>query len=300
MLKTELNQPERPASPFQPSSNFGRKSVYVATVLLGLISLLMIGYTYSNGNRLISVHSHLCEQVREIRFDITTIHLRFEEMLVGDRTIPMDTIHSRFEEAKSALEAMIAFGHTMQESSHTVDMFGDGDEDTTRKAPEIPDVEDWPVSIKLNGEKEMLGFYVSGHPLARFRRELRSFSSLSTQKIAGADDGREVRVGGIIHKIKVMLDKRGNQMAFVTIEDFTGSLELIVFSDCYEKTKDFIRVDAIVLASGRISTREGQAAKLIVSNILPLDRLSEYYDCRLVVNVDRKDYERIPRWWKVL
>jgi len=232
------------------------------------------------------------------RVDLHLLNKRCLESMITAGAF--DSVHPNRKAMHQVLESMIAFGHTMQESSHTVDMFGDIDEDTTRKAPAIPDIEDWPVSIKLNGEKEMLGFYVSGHPLARFRRELRSFSSLSTQKIAGADDGREVRVGGIIQNLKVMLDKRGNQMAFVTIEDFTGSLELIVFSDCYEKTKSFIRVDAIVLASGRISTREGQAAKLIVSNILPLDRLSEYYDCRLVVNIDRKDFERIPHWWKVL
>jgi len=89
-------------------------------------------------------------------------------------------------------------------------------------------------------------------------------------------------------------------MAFVNIEDFTGSLELVIFSDCYEKTKNLIRVDGVVLASGRISTREGQAAKLIASNILPLDRLSEFFDCRLVVDVDRRDYERLPQWWGLL
>ena len=107
-------------------------------------------------------------------------------------------------------------------------------------------------------------------------------------------------MGGIIQNVKVMLDKRGNQMAFVTVEDFSGSLELIVFSDCYEKTKALIRVDGIVLASGRISTREGQAAKLIVSDLLPLDRLSDFFDCRLVLNVDRKELGRISEWWSLL
>ena len=183
---------------------------------------------------------------------------------------------------------------------HTVDMFGGGTEDATRKAPDLPAVEDWPVSQKLNSEKEILGFYVSGHPLARYRRELSHFASVSTAKIESTDDGREVRIGGIVQTIKVMIDKRGNSMAFVTIEDFAGSVELIVFSDCYEKAKDFLKVDGIILASGRISTREGQAAKLIISNLLPLDHLSDFVNCRLVLAVDRKDYSRFSEWWKLL
>ncbi len=232
------------------------------------------------------------------RVDLSALNKRALESMI--KAGAFDSVHPNRRAMNDVLEPMISFGHTIQESSHTVDMFGDGNEDVTRKAPEIPDVDDWAVSVRLNGEKEMLGYYVSGHPLARFRRELRSFASMSTQQIAGADDGREVRVGGIIQSVNAKIDKRGNQMAFLTIEDFTGSLELVVFSDCYEKTKSLIRVDGIILASGRISTREGQAAKLIVSNILPLDRLSDFYDCRLVVDIDRRDYERLPKWWSLL
>ncbi len=232
------------------------------------------------------------------RVDLSALNKRALESMI--KAGAFDSVHANRRAMNDVLEPMISFGHTIQESSHTVDMFGDGSEDITRKAPEISDVDDWAVSVRLNGEKEMLGYYVSGHPLARFRRELRSFASMSTQQIAGADDGREVRVGGIIQSVNAKIDKRGNQMAFITIEDFTGSLELVVFSDCYEKTKSLIRVDGIILASGRISTREGQAAKLIVSNILPLDRLSEVYDCRLVVDIDRRDYERLPQWWSLL
>ncbi len=232
------------------------------------------------------------------RVDLHALNKRALESMIAAGAF--DSVHPNRRAMNEVLESMIAFGHTIQETSHTVDMFGGGTEDMTRKAPELPAVEDWAVSVKLNNEKEMLGFYVSGHPLARYRRELKQFAGISTGKIESIDDGREVRVGGIIQAIKIMLDKRGNQMAFVTIEDFAGSLELIVFSDCYEKAKSFLRVDGIIMASGRVSTREGQAAKLIASNLLPLDRLSEYVNCRLVLNVNKADYGRISEWWNVL
>jgi DNA polymerase-3 subunit alpha len=232
------------------------------------------------------------------RVDLHALNKRALESMIAAGTF--DSVHPNRRAMNEILEMMISYGHMVQETSHTVDMFGGGTDDATRRAPELPDVEDWPVSAKLSSEKEILGFYVSGHPLARYRKELSHFGNVSTRKIESTDDGREVRVGGIVQSVKIMLDKRGNQMAFVTIEDFAGSVELIVFSDCYERAKSFLQVDGIILASGRISTREGQAAKLVVSNLLPLDRLSEYVSCRLVLDVEKKDFARITEWWSLL
>ena len=232
------------------------------------------------------------------RVDMHALNKRALESMIAAGAF--DSVHPNRNAMTLVLEPMIAYGHTVQEGSHTVDMFGGGTSDATRRPPDIPLVDDWPVSAKLSGEKDMLGFYVSGHPLARFRRELSLFSNISASAIASADDGREVRIGAIIQSVKVMLDKRGNRMAFVTVEDFAGSLELIVFSDCYEKTKTFLVVDGIILASGRISTREGQAAKLIAYDVFPLERLSEHFNCRLVLAIERADYDRLNEWWNFL
>jgi DNA polymerase-3 subunit alpha len=232
------------------------------------------------------------------RVDLHALNKRaLESMIMAGA---FDSIYSNRKAMHQSLEQIISFGQAVQQDSPTVDMFGDRKSDQTRRPPEIPDIEDWPLSVKLNGEKEMLGFYVSGHPLAHYRRELGHFATVTTRKIGAADDGREMRLGGIIQNIKVMLDKKGNQMAFVTIEDFAGSLELIVFSDCYEKAKSFLAVDGIILTSGRVSTREGQAPKLIVSSIVPLNRLSDFYNCRLVLNIERKDYNRLPQLLPIL
>lgn len=232
------------------------------------------------------------------RVDLHSLNKRALESLISAGAF--DSINSNRRAMSEVLEAMISYGQNVQEKSHTVDMFGGGTDDATRRAPDLPDVEDYPLAVKLTAEKNMLGFYVSGHPLARFRRELANFGSVATDKIDSADDGREVLIGGIVQTKKVMLDKRGNQMAFITIEDFAGSMELIIFSDCYEKSKEFLEVDRIILASGRVSTREGQSAKLIVSNVLPLKELSRHFDCRLVLRLDRKDFAKIDKVWPIL
>jgi DNA polymerase-3 subunit alpha len=224
------------------------------------------------------------------RVDPRAVNKRALESMIAAGAF--DSLHANRRAMNEVLEAMIAYGQMVQRDSHTVDMFGGG-VDQTRKAPDIPEVEDLPLAMRLNAEKEMLGFYVSGHPLTRYRRELARFASRTSQKITAADEGKEARVGGIIQAIKTIPDKRGNLMAFVTIEDFGGSLELILFSDSFEKAKEHIRVDGIILASGRISTREGQAPKLLTSNVVPLDRLTDFYDCRLVLQFDREDLPRI-------
>lgn len=233
------------------------------------------------------------------RVDLHALNKRALESMIKAGTF--DSQHSNRQAMLEKLDEMVNFGQGIQKDSHTVDMFGSGKEDQTRRAPDIETTgPDWSLSQRLNYEKEMLGFYVSGHPLSTYRHELEQFATIDTLHLTEAADGREVYLGGIIQTIKVLPDKRGNQMAFVTVEDFKGSLELILFSDCYENSKEFIKVDGVILASGRISTREGQAAKLIVDRVAPLDRLAEYYNCRLVLNLDRKDYERLPDFWPLL
>ncbi len=81
-------------------------------------------------------------------------------------------------------------------------------------------------------------------------------------------------------------------MAFVTIEDFKGHVELIVFSDSYEKGKAHIREDEIIMVSGRVSTREEEAPKIIVNDLFPLESLAEQFNCQLVIRIGENTSER--------
>jgi DNA polymerase-3 subunit alpha len=145
----------------------------------------------------------------------------------------------------------------------------------------------------LTEEKAMLGFYISGHPLDKYRDELGCFTTASTARLKLLPDGREVTVGGIITSLKKMLDKKQNMMAFATLEDFSGGVELVLFSTCYEKGKDYIDIDKMVLVEGRINTREGEAAKIIANEVLPLEKLTERFNCQLVIKIDEDCSEEI-------
>ncbi len=185
----------------------------------------------------------------------------------------------------AATETMLEYGHKVYAQASTTDLFAGTGVEVARVEPELPQVDEWSNSEMLAREKDMLGFYVSGHPLDRYRDELASFTLCPLVDLQQVVDGREVTVGGIISRINRMTDKKGNMMAFATLEDFSGKTELILFSDCYEKSKGVLEIDRIVLATGRVSTREEEQPKVVSSEILPLDKLTERFDCQLVIKL---------------
>jgi DNA polymerase III subunit alpha len=134
--------------------------------------------------------------------------------------------------------------------------------DTAMQTPEPPlaDVPPWPYNQILQREKEFLSFYVSGHPLDRFQDEIRGFAtiSLKPEALASVKDGAVVIVGGLVTSLKPHVQRDGKPMAFLEIEDFDGAIELLVFGDVYEKYRQLLTEDAMVLVHGSISKREGE------------------------------------------
>ncbi len=196
-----------------------------------------------------------------------------------------DSLTGNRAQKYEVVEAMMEFGHKVAQQADAHDLFADDGGVVHRVPPELPNVEEWSSSKKLAQEKAILGFYISGHPLDKYRNELNSFTTFTAGRLSEASEGREITIGGIITAVKTMLDKKGNMMAFVTLEDYTGGVELILFSDCYGKSREFVEVDRLVLVTGRVSTREGEAPKVIAGEVLPLEKLMERFNCQLVIKV---------------
>ncbi len=218
------------------------------------------------------------------RVPIRSLNRRTLESLISAGAC--DSLEGTRAQKFAVVEAVLEFGHKVAEQAATHDLFTDGSGAVVRVAPPLPDIEDWPNDKKLAQEKATLGFFISGHPLDNYRDVLKSFTNMSTDRLKQVPDGREVTLGGIISAVKKMLDKKGNMMAFVTLEDYMGIAELILFSDCYDKSKEYINVDQMVLVTGRVSTREGEASKIIATEVLPLEKLSERFNCQLVIKID--------------
>jgi DNA polymerase-3 subunit alpha len=163
--------------------------------------------------------------------------------------------------------------------------------------PPLADVAPWPYNHVLQKEKEFLSFYVSGHPLDRFQDEIRGFATLSLkpESLAGVKDGSAVTVGGLIISLRPHVQRDGKPMAFLEIEDFDGSIELLVFGDAYEKFRAFLTEDAMVLVHGTISKREGEEKpKIRMDNCIALadarEKLARSVHLRLNTNGLEKEY----------
>lgn len=144
--------------------------------------------------------------------------------------------------------------------------------------PGLPAVPPWPYNQLLGKEKEVLNFYMSGHPLDHYKDEVRGFSTLSLKDSAVKEkrDGAKVVIGGVITSVKGITQRDGKPMAFIELEDFDGSIELITFADAYAQYGHLCAVDSMVLARGALQKKEGENnLKIIVEKLILLSESRE-------------------------
>lgn len=178
-----------------------------------------------------------------------------------------------------------------------------------------PEIKEFPPKMLLSMEKEMLGLYVSGHPLMEYEREIARRVTLLSSDLGGASeedgeasgqeavknvtDGMVVTVGGIITGKKTKTTKSNNLMAFVTLEDLYGIMEIIVFPTILARYRELLADENIVLIGGRISIREEEQPKIICEEVSLLRR-DEEIDCgslnqpeRLYIRTDEPEDSRM-------
>ncbi|MCX7927583.1 MAG: DNA polymerase III subunit alpha [Candidatus Omnitrophica bacterium] len=134
-----------------------------------------------------------------------------------------------------------------------------------------PTIKEWPEPQLLSFEKELLGFYISGHPLSRYAGYLKRFSTVQTGLLAQLEDGAPVKIVGLITKIKVTLTrKRQEKMAIIILEDLHGVVEVIVFPAVYSKISRLLIQGTVVMVKGKVNLREN-TPKVICDDILSFD-----------------------------
>jgi DNA polymerase-3 subunit alpha len=147
-------------------------------------------------------------------------------------------------------------------------LFG-GEAAATLTPPQLPAVPPWPQGERLKREKSVLGLYISGHPLERYRRAVETLT-VPIATAAELPDRTDVMLGGIVNQMTQRYDKKGKPFAIVQLEDFTGSIEVLAFADVFEKYEMLLIPDRMVLIAGQLSTREGEKPKLRASRVVPL------------------------------
>ncbi|MFC1668415.1 DNA polymerase III subunit alpha [Chlamydiota bacterium] len=155
-----------------------------------------------------------------------------------------------------------------------IDIFEEQKENSigTETYPNIPE---WEKSQLFTNEKELLGFYITGHPLTKFENVLKIFSSISISQIIHLRDGAKVELGGIIHNVVHKTTRnKGENMAIVTLEDLEGTVEMLVYPRTFEKTHQLLVEESLVFAEGHIDLRD-ERPKIIVNDIIPLEEVPD-------------------------
>jgi DNA polymerase-3 subunit alpha len=160
-----------------------------------------------------------------------------------------------------------------------MDLFSLGTQEDTKYV--IPSMEEYSIRELLSMEKETVGLYLSGHPLDQINRMNPNLSVDFISRFSNAEeeqlsrmDGEKVRFLGIIQSKKTLTAKNNSMMAFIRLEDKTGSIEVIVFPNVYEQNAVLLNEGSIVWMSGKISVREEEAAKLICDKIQSLGEIT--------------------------
>ncbi|BCR05240.1 DNA-directed DNA polymerase [Desulfuromonas versatilis] len=138
----------------------------------------------------------------------------------------------------------------------------------------LPDVEEWEEKILLSFEKESLGFYITGHPLARHSATIKRFATCETSGLSERADREDVRVCGIVTGLKELTTKKGDRMAFVTLEDLSGFVEVVVFPEAYAAAMDLLKSEEPLLISGTLDVGE-ESCKLLATEVLSLGEVKE-------------------------
>ncbi len=225
--------------------------------------------------------------------DLKSINRKVLESLIAAGA--MDSLEGTRAQKFAAIDTAIQYASHVQEekNNNQVSLFGLAANSNQSSAiePRLPDVPPWNDSEKWSKEKELLGMYLSGHPLLEYSTEIESFSNYDfTEPLCNLDKAN-VKLGGLIAAVKTMTDRKGRQMAFINLESLNGKVEMIAFADAYEKYREYIKVDHPIFVVGNVNCRGDEDAKIIVEEISPLhgllNRKSKKVHIR--INVNRYD-----------
>ncbi len=153
-------------------------------------------------------------------------------------------------------------------------LFGGASEDASEPtgAVPLPDAPAWTESQQLAGEKEALGFYMSGHPLERFARDLTLFGARRVAELTGSEP--DIWMAGIVSGLRPLKTRKGDRMAVFMLDDVDGSVEVVVFPETFGKHGNLIDTDAMLLVRGKLE-KDDESARLVATELLPIAALME-------------------------
>ena len=199
-----------------------------------------------------------------------------------------DSIDKRRSVLFAAIEEALEFGHKTQNSKLNSEnsLFGNM-EDVKVTEPELPKVPLWSEKEKLAREREVIGYYITGHPLRKYELEYNSFATIRLGEVESLEEIDSVRACGVVTALKTKIDKSGRTMAFFTIDDFNGSCECLMFAKVYKQYGRFIKEEECVFINGKPES-SGDAIKIHIDEVVPLLNAREKFAQSIKIKVDKK------------
>jgi DNA polymerase-3 subunit alpha len=238
------------------------------------------------------------------RIDLRVMNKRVLESLIksgaldcfGARAALMSAIDKAIERAQKAQRDSAAGQHGLFGLFNDMPASGGA-----AQQDELPNVADWDEVQRLQHEKDVLGFYVSGHPLGKYAEKLRNLKGVVDTQTAlemtpapntgrrDAQNENEISIAGILTGVRVAKSRKGDLYAQASLEDLTGKIELICFPEAYKRQAENLKIDVPVLVRGVLRGEEDSAPKLAISNITALEdvKLKLPSSMRIRIALDR-------------
>ncbi len=209
-----------------------------------------------------------CEKV-----DLRLLNKRVIESLI--KSGAMDALGARAQ-LMAVIDRAIERGQKTQRDLECGQhgLFGVFESDAPQQSERLPEVPDWDEHQRLAAEKEILGFFITGHPLEKYRDKLLDFNALDTQAIGAMKQGTgkdEITTAGLIAGVRVLKSRKGELYAQAMLEDMSGSVEAIIFPEAYRRLGDKLKMEVPVLVRGSVRVEEGSNPKLAISTLTALD-----------------------------
>jgi DNA polymerase-3 subunit alpha len=194
----------------------------------------------------------------------------------------------------AVLEDALEHGSRIQreKADSQLDLFADSNMGVVLpiSLPKLPDIEEWEDNVLLSLEKEVLGFYITGHPLDKYNDTIQKYTNVNSTTLHEMANEKMIRMGGTIKVLKVHKTKKGDMMAFCAIEDQSGTVEVVVFPNLYAKIHPLLNEEQIVILEAEVQKTDN-TVKLLGEKIVPIDQAGKEWTSGIIIKVDPDQYD---------
>lgn len=193
----------------------------------------------------------------------------------------------------AAIEEALSIGSKVKSAkeNHSDSLFGGADQEFEFEEPSLPDVRAWEDKERLAKERQVLGFYLSDHPLRKYDTEYNSFASVHLGEPVTFNFNDAVRACGVVTDVLPKTDKSGKKMAFFKLDDYSGSCDCLMFSKVFAKYGELISPESTIMVKGKLES-SGDMVKLHVDEAMPLSEVRAKFTKRVGIIIDSENHNQ--------